>query len=60
MPRMLVAIVLLFAVSMKGFTASLFVAQEARATAGKDYLFIAMMGLPELAITTITNKFHTS
>ena len=58
MPRLLVAIVRLFAVSMSGFTASLATAQEATPTAGQEHLFADTMGLPELAITATTGAYE--
>ncbi len=58
MPRMLAAIVLLLALTLSGFTASIVAAQEATPTAGKDNLFADTMGLPELAITATTDAFE--
>ena len=58
MPRMFVAIVLLLAMTIGGFTASLTTAQEATPAAGKDNLFADTLGLPELAITATTDTFE--
>jgi hypothetical protein len=55
---MFVAIVLLLAMTIGGFTASLTTAQEATPAAGKDNLFADTLGLPELAITATTDTFE--
>jgi hypothetical protein len=58
MPRMLVMIGLLLALSTSGFTASLAAAQDATPAAGADHLFADTMGLPELAITATTDALE--
>src|SRR5215212_4522384 len=58
MPRILVAIVLLMALIFSGFGAPLAAAQDATPAASKDRLLADTMGLPELAITAITDAYE--
>ena len=58
MPRMVVMIGLLLALSMSGFTAPHTAAQEATPSAGQDHLFADTMGLPELAINATADALE--
>jgi len=58
MPRVLTAIVMLLALTLSGFTASLAAAQGATPAAGRDRMLTDTMGLPELRITATADAYE--